>query len=150
MKNEEGFENDFITGIPDVIHGDLLADVKSSFDITTFPFFANKIPDSDYFWQMQSYMWLTGTEEAQLCYVLVNTPETIVQDEVRRESWNRHEIEITEECEEYVRSKHTFDHVPLEKRVKRFIVKRDEDAINHIKESVLLCREYYKQINEQL
>jgi hypothetical protein len=149
-KNEENFQNEFVTGTPDIIHGDLLADVKSSYDITTFPFFAKEVPNQDYFWQMQSYMWLTGTEQAELCYVLVNTPEMIVQDEIRRESWNRREIEISEECEEYVRSKHEFDHVPMEKRVKRFIIKRDEDAINHIKESVLLCREYYKQIIEEL
>lgn len=149
-KNEENFQNDFITGTPDIIHGDLLADVKSSYDITTFPFFAEEVPDSDYIWQLQSYMWLTGTEQAELCYVLVNTPEMIVQDEIRRESWNRKEIEVSDECEEYVRSKHNFDHVPMEKRVKRFIIKRDEEKINHIKESVLMCREYYKQIIEQL
>jgi len=38
-KNEQYFENDWIKGTPDVNTEDVLLDVKSSWDATTFPFF---------------------------------------------------------------------------------------------------------------
>jgi hypothetical protein len=38
-KNEEYFENDWITGTPDVNTEQVLLDVKSSWDGSTFPFF---------------------------------------------------------------------------------------------------------------
>jgi len=37
--------------------------------------------DSLYYWQMQSYMWLTNTKNAIIAYCLVNTPESIIQRE---------------------------------------------------------------------
>ena len=44
-KNEEHFNNDFLTGTPDVNTDSILLDVKSSYDATTFPFFAEDIPN---------------------------------------------------------------------------------------------------------
>jgi hypothetical protein len=44
-KNEEHFTNDWITGTPDVNTEDVLLDVKSSWDATTFPFFDTEIPN---------------------------------------------------------------------------------------------------------
>ena len=57
-KNEEHFENDYLTGTPDV-NTDIILDVKSSWDATTFPFFAEDIPNRDYFFQLQGYIALT-------------------------------------------------------------------------------------------
>ena len=59
-KNDENFQNDWITGTPDVITDEVLLDVKCSWDATTFPFFETEIPTKDYFYQLQGYMWLTG------------------------------------------------------------------------------------------
>jgi len=73
-KNEEHFENDYITGTPDVNTNEVLLDVKTSFDGTTFPFFEEEIPNKDYYYQLQGYMWLTGKEESLLVYCLTNTP----------------------------------------------------------------------------
>ena len=41
-KNEDCFENDWIVGTPDVNTEDVLLDVKSSWDATTFPFLTPK------------------------------------------------------------------------------------------------------------
>ena len=63
LKNEERLTNDYITGIPDVIYKDLLADIKCSWDGSTFPMFESELKNKDYYWQMQGYMWLTGRSE---------------------------------------------------------------------------------------
>ena len=48
-KNEEHFTNDWITGTPDVNTNEILLDVKSSYDATTFPFFDTKLINKSYF-----------------------------------------------------------------------------------------------------
>ena len=145
-KNDEYFENDYIKGTPDVITDTLIIDVKSSWDGTTFPWFAEELPTKDYFYQLQGYMWLTGKKFSKVVYCLVNTPEDIVLDEIRRASWSKHEIEVSDETENEVRLKHEFNHIPKEKRIKVFEVEYNEEVIEQIKEKVEACREYFNQI----
>lgn len=146
VKNEKGYENDWITGTPDVIAKDLLADIKCSWDGNTFPLFDTELKNKDYYWQLQGYMWLTGLEQSELVYTLMNTPHQIVEDEVRRAHWKAGLIEEDLDLREAVQSQHTFDHLPNNLRVKRFIIRKDEEAIEKIKEKVELAREYYEQL----
>ena len=146
VKNEQGYENDWITGTPDVITKDLLADIKCSWDGNTFPLFDTELKNKDYYWQLQGYMWLTGLEQSELVYCLMNTPHQIVEDEVRRAHWKAGLIDEDLDLREAVQSQHTFDHLPNNLRVKRFIIRKDEEAIEKIKEKVELAREYYEQL----
>lgn len=146
VKNEESFENDWITGTPDVLTKTLLADIKCSWDGNTFPLFDTELKNKDYFWQMQGYMWLTGLEQAELVYCLMDTPHQIVEDEVRRAHWKAGLIDEDIDLREAVQSQHTFSHLPNNLRIKRFIVEKDEKAIEQIKEKVELAREYYEQL----
>jgi len=145
-KNEESFENDWITGTPDVNTDEVLLDVKSSWDGTTFPFFETEIPTKDYFYQLQGYMWLTGKQQSLLCYCLVDTPADMVASEVRRTHYNLNKIEEDLELTKEIESKHLFSHIPKNRRVKVFYVQKDESVIERIKEQVELCREYYNTL----
>ena len=145
-KNEEHFTNDFMTGTPDVNTDTVLLDVKSSWDATTFPFFATEIPTKDYYYQLQGYLELTGKTRALLCYCLVNTPEEMVEDEVRRAHWNANLLEESIDLRDEVQKRHNFDHIPDNRRVKVFEVEKDEKVIEAIKERVELCREYYNTL----
>ena len=146
VKNTERFNNDWITGEPDVITKDLLADIKCSWDGNTFPLFDSELKNKDYFWQMQGYMFLTGLERTELVYCLMNTPHEIVEDEVRRAHWKANLIDEDLDLREAVQSQHNFDHIPNNLRIKRFIIEKDEEAIDKIKEKVELAREYYEQL----
>ena len=145
-KNEEQLSNDYLTGTPDVNTNDILLDIKSSYDGTTFPFFAEEIPTKDYYYQLQGYMALTGKRESLLVYCLTNTPSEIVEDEVRREHWKNHLIDESEELRQEVESKHNFDHIPTEKRIKTFEVNYDEEVIQAIYKRIEECREYYNTL----
>jgi len=142
-KNYEKLQNDWIIGTPDVNTDEVLLDVKCSWDATTFPWFETEIPNKDYFYQLQGYMWLTGKNESILAYCLINTPELMLQDEIRRAHWKANLIEENTELRKEVESKHIFDHIPEHKRVKYWFIRRDESVIEKIKERVELCREYY-------
>jgi hypothetical protein len=142
-KNYEFFENEWIKGTPDVNTDEVLIDVKSSWDASTFPWFETEVPNKDYFFQLQGYMWLTGKQESILAYCLINTPFQMVEDEIRRAHWKFNLIEENTELRKEVESKHIFDHIPEHKRVKYWFIRRDEAVIEKIKERVELCREYY-------
>jgi hypothetical protein len=145
-KNEEHYENDWITGTPDVNTEDVLLDVKSSWDGTTFPFFETEIPTKDYFYQLQGYLWLTGKTQAILCYCLIDTPADMVASEVKRQHYILNKIEEDLELTREIESKHMFSHIPKNRRVKVFYVQKDEAVIERIKERVELCREYYNTL----
>ena len=145
-KNDEYFENDWVKGTPDVNTEDVLLDVKSSWDATTFPFFDTEIPNKDYFYQLQGYMWLTGKTQSMLCYCLVDTPIEMVEDEIRRAHWKLHKIEEDYDLREEILRKHEFSKIPKNRRVKVFYVQKDEAVIEVIKEKVELCREYYNAL----
>jgi hypothetical protein len=146
-KNEEQFSNDWVTGKPDV-NTDVLIDVKSSWDAFTFfdKVIENELNNKDYYYQLQGYMWLTDKQEALLCYCLIDTPLQIVEDEIRREHWKQNLISESSDLREFVEDKHTFGHIPMEKRVKTHVVKRDDEVIEAIKTRIEECREYYNNL----
>ena len=145
-KNEEHYSNDWITGTPDVNTNEILLDVKSSWDATTFPFFDTELKNKDYFYQLQGYMWLVGKTDALLCYCLIDTPLQIVEDEIRREHWKASLIEESLDLRAFVQAKHTFGHIPKEKRVKTFRIAKDDEVIESIKTRIEECREYYNNL----
>lgn len=145
-KNEEHYSNEWISGTPDVNTNEILLDVKSSWDATTFPFFDTELKNKDYFYQLQGYMWLTEKQESLLCYCLIDTPLQIVEDEIRREHWKASLIEESLDLRAFVQSKHTFGHIPKEKRVKTFIIQKDDVVIESIKTRIEECREYYNEL----
>jgi hypothetical protein len=148
---KQRISNEYITGEPDVHirpsgHNGLLADAKSSWNVHTFPHFKDDI-DPAYYAQGQGYMWLTGIESFQLVYCLVDTPERLINDEVRRQEWANGFIEIPEEMEEDIRWAMTFEDIPEAARVKLYRFQKDEEFISRIKESVELSREYLMELN---
>ena len=145
-KNEEHFENDYLTGTPDVNTDNILLDVKSSYDATTFPWFEEEIPNKDYYYQLQGYMALCNKRKSVLAYCLVNTPFEIVEDEVRRAHWKEHLIDESEELRADVEARHNFDHIPPEKRIKTFEVRYDKDVVKAIYERIKECRKYYETL----
>jgi hypothetical protein len=145
-KNETRFNNEWLTGEPDVLTENLLADIKCSWNGSTFPMFDEKLKNKDYFWQMQGYMMLTDMPQAELVYCLTNTPYQIVEDEVRRAHWKLNLIDEDLDVREAVQASHNFDHLPDTLRVKRFIVKRDNEALEKIKQRVEVAREYYESL----
>jgi hypothetical protein len=151
-KNEERFKNDFITGLPDIINGDTIIDIKSSYDLWTF---LGNIPDkldNLYYWQMQSYMWLTGTKNATIAYCLVNTPESIIEQE-KYYLLKKMDV-ISEESPEFIKEamkiefNMTFDDISINERILTFNVSRSEDDILRIENKVLKSRTFLQELEQ--
>jgi hypothetical protein len=151
-KNEERFKNDFITGLPDIINGDTIIDIKSSYDLWTF---LGNIPDkldNLYYWQMQAYMWLTGTIKATIAYCLVNTPESIIQQE-KYYLLKKMDV-ISEESPEFIKESMkvefnmTFDDISINERILTFNVNRSEDDILRIENKVIKARTFLQELEQ--
>ena len=144
IKNEKRFENDFLTGTPDIITEDSIIDIKTSFTAHSFPLTNKTIPDASYYWQLQSYLALTGKKFGVLTYCLVDTPENIVQDEIYRYTRNKGLIDCPDDVELLIRERHLYSRLPKKLRVKSFNIERDDEAIEKIYRRVEECRNYYK------
>lgn len=124
IKNEQFFENEFFTGTPDLIVGDVVYDTKCSWDCFTFPLFDKEIPTKNYFYQLQVYMELLGLKEAKLVYVLLNTPENLP-------SWE---------------DKHNYNSLDKKYRIKTFEVNYQPEVIDQLKEKVILANQYLQTL----
>tara|TARA_R100001463_G_scaffold36704_1_gene79100 strand:- start:684 stop:1385 length:702 start_codon:yes stop_codon:yes gene_type:complete len=149
-KNEEKLENDYIKGIPDVNTSNVLIDVKSSWDIFSFPHFDKKLNNKAYYYQLMGYMWLTGKSSAYLCYCLVNTPQNKIEDEIRREHWKQFEIDENPEIRAHVEKLHLYNDIDNNLKVKLFKIEYDEKVIESIKNRIDECRVYYDELINEL
>lgn len=149
IKNKERLRNEFIQGEPDNTQ-EKVRDIKSSWDWSTFPLHEEEIPNSDYDWQLRGYMALTGLEEAELIYCLVDTPEHIIQKEINSFCWKSGVEELSEELEKEIRSNLTFNDIPEKLRIKKFFIKRDLEKEQQIYKQVSLCRKYLNELNERI
>lgn len=152
-KNEERFNNDFITGMPDVIDGNHIIDIKSSYDLWTF---LGNIPDkldSLYYAQLQSYMWLTGAIKGTIAYCLSNTPFSIIEQE-KKSLLYKMDV-ISDDSPEYKKEANKlefclkFDDIKLEEKILLFHVDRDEDFISKIQYKVEKSREFLLEIENK-
>ena len=175
FKNEVNFKNDFVSGTPDLLIKDEagncinVPDIKSSWSLHTF---ANSKQDEiskDYYWQGQAYCWLTGATRATFCYVLVNAPSQMIDDEKYRLSRRMNLIdaqanpEFVKQAQQiecnmiYDMPKYLNDNphanlesdlanwshdIPVKKRIHEKVVEFDADAIAKLQERVPMWREY--------
>jgi len=149
--------NKWITGTPDLflsetddIHNAAhIVDIKSSWDLHTYlKSRYSPLPDG-YYWQVMGYMALTGAKSAEVTFCLVNTPESIINDELRKFCWKAGIIDdgsrTASEILNKLRREMTFDDIPEIDRVHTFTVDRDEDAVNSIYDKVKECRNYMNE-----
>jgi hypothetical protein len=160
QKNEDLLKNEFIKGTPDIFVGEtihnaeVIIDIKSSWDI--FTFFKNYTKDvkSDYYWQLQGYMALTGAKKSRLAYCLVNTPQILIDDEKRRLMYKMNVATDENEhfknaCDEMDFSM-IYDDIPFKNRLLEFEIDRDDEAIQKIYTNVAKAREFLFNLDKQL
>jgi hypothetical protein len=148
MKNTINFENDYLTGTPDVILEDCIEDVKSSFTLKTF--FNSEIEPA-YFWQAQSYMALTGIKKYRLIYCLVETPEKIIT-ELKKRLWFKFDCDEENEDYQLMSKQLEYNHkdlilsIPKNDRIKIFDIDYDQSKIDFLYSQIEKGRIYYDSL----
>lgn len=160
LKNEDHLSNEFIKGTPDLFDGkdihsaEIIIDVKSSWDIFTFFRTHTKDINSQYYWQLQAYMALTGATSAKLAYCLINTPEMLINDEKRKLMYKmgcatEESADFLEACIELEKSM-IYDDIPLEERLIEFTIERNDSDIEKLYSRVRKAREYLNELEARL
>jgi len=153
-KRPESFlENDYLIGVCDALclnDDKSIIDVKTSWNAANFMSIRRKNKLSFAHWaQMQGYLELYGIESGIVCFVLVNTPDNLIEQErilcTKKYIFGEIDREKYEEEQEKFDSIYNFDKIPLNKRVIRFEVKRNRDFIKLVEKRVELCREYLNE-----
>lgn len=157
-KNEVRIVNPFLTGMPDTFIGEdvtnahYIVDVKSSWDIETFMSVIASDINPLYWWQNQGYYALTGAKAGEVSYCLVNTPETLINDErfylARQMDCIDQETPEFKQAEAILVNNLTFDDMPEAERRFKFTVDRDDEAIEKIYETIPKCREFLSEFQE--
>jgi hypothetical protein len=130
-KNEQFFENEHLTGTPDVILEDEIIDVKNPWDCFTFPLFEADLPNKDYEWQVLGYMALTGKKKARVIYTLMNTPHILLST-----------YGLTDDQIDQMYEDANYNNVPVKYRIKEYSVYYDQEKIDRIYERVEQCKIY--------
>lgn len=141
IKNEEHFENDIMTGTPDVILKDHLIDVKNSWDCFTFPLYETEV-ESAYYWQAQVYMELTGVDKYKLIYTLMDTPLHLIEREAYFWGKNNGYEELDEDIYNSFVKKMTYPDIEDKYKIKVFDIERNQEDIDKIDRRVQECRKY--------
>jgi hypothetical protein len=95
-------------------------------------------------------MELTGLNDACLAYVLIDTPTQLVEDEKRRLSWKMGMIDS--ENPEYllaveeIERNHSYNNIPIAKRIKEFHIKKDNQVIESMYSRIKECRTYLNNL----
>ena len=84
-------------------------------------------------------MHLTGIKKAKLIYVLMDTPEHLIEKDFR---WNN----PRELAYEDFREKYLFTTIEDKYRIKTFDIEYDTEIVEQIYNRVDLCREYIDKI----
>lgn len=150
IKNEDHFENEHLTGTPDIITNDTIIDVKNSWDCFSFPIFEYDIPNKDYWYQLQGYMALTGKEKARLIYVLSDTPENLIEREAYWWCKNNGFDDLDMDVYKRFLKNKTYPDVQNNLKIKTFEITRDNEAIQAIYDRVELCREYIETLKQKI
>lgn len=176
-KNETRLTNEYITGEPDLFlgkdieHADETFDTKTSWSLHTFLRAEYSKLNSNYYWQGQCYMLLTGAKKHTVAYCLVNGLPLAIMDEKRKLSYQTGMLdEHGNESPEYIKQakqieiNHIFDielfkthypgfefhndidkwewDIPKEKRVHTFVFDRDEEDIARLKKRIREARNW--------
>ena len=131
VKNKERYENEFLTGEPDIILDDSIIDIKTSWSLETFPATQDEGANKEYMWQLMGYCWLMNKTQAELIYCMIDTDDVLLSD------WDNRFI-------------HKVSHIDPVKRITCLKYEMNPDYIDQMKEKLTAATEYYNEYIEQL
>ena len=130
-KNDVRIENEYMTGECDILVDDRVIDIKTSWNLETWPATPGEAHDNDYEWQGRAYLMLYEREIFELVFCIVTTKDEFLNQ------WEQIDL-------------HRVDHIAPEKRITSVIYERDLEKEELIREKLIFANEYYSQYINQL
>ena len=159
-KNTDRIFNDFLTGEPDIFLGEnvykatVIYDTKAAWDYPGFLKKINSAVDNANKQQIQGYCDISGAGEGYVADVLVNMPDTIINDYKFRLAKKMDVIDTYskefQEAEDKLMLSLNFDRIPKHKRVfKKKVDPFTDFERQKVYDKVKVCREWLVKFHEQ-
>lgn len=129
-KHEGRVVKGYLTGECDIDTGDIIIDIKSSWNLSTFPVTEKEAVNAQYFAQLQAYMYLYERDHSKLAYCLVNTPDHLIGRDAPED--------------------HYFDGIPDNMRVTVVDIPRNDEYIERMLDKVEKSAVYFTQIYKSI
>ena len=149
IKNEVYYQDEYMHGTPDIVLKDEIIDVKNSWDASTFPLFDDDYP-TEYYWQLQGYMYLTGRYRSKLIFTLTDTPEKLIYNEAKWYSLSQGFDEVDSDIYDMFYKNMTYKNIDPKYKRKVFEIERNQDDIDSIIENVKMCRVYIEELKKAI
>lgn len=156
-KNEKMYSNRYIKGVPDIVISrkgiKKVIDIKTPIDINSFLSKHEIELPNEYIFQMRGYIQLTKADYGEVVFCLVNLPPEMIASEIRKLK-QRHFLfgksdEDTEIRIKQLQDSMVFDDLPLDMRVIKFKVERDDNFMSSVYGRVKIAREWMKQFHKK-
>jgi hypothetical protein len=155
VKNTKTFTNRFIKGTPDIVDtkNKKIIEIKTSIDMVSFFNNKTKLLERDYKYQMLGYLHLTGYKYGEVIFCLVNPPEPLLNNEIKKLKakllLQGYDDYFIDKKVQLLISSMTFDDIPIHKKVIRFRVEKDDDAMTFIYDKIKYCRKWIKKFSQK-
>lgn len=154
--SDEKIENEYLVGQCDIICRDkgVVIDTKISWNVNSFLKSRNNPLDVKYWYQMQGYMELYDVDEAEVVFLLLNTPPELIERErvklvnkfmIGEIDRDKYELDL-----ENIESAFTYSNIPLKKRYFRYKVKREQGVIDAIYKKAEKARAWVLNFDKSL
>ena len=130
-KNEIRIADGYMTGECDILADDRVIDIKTSWNLETWPATPGEAHENDYEWQGRAYLMFYDRDIFELVFCLVTTKDDLLNQ------WEQIDL-------------HRVNHIAPEKRITSVIYERDLEKEELIREKLIFANEYYSQYINQL
>ena len=156
--HKETISNRYIKGIIDGYIGksikkcDKIIEVKTCNSLQSLLNNTQESVKAQYYWQIMGYMFITGATEGEICHCLVSYPKELIQSAKDRYLYKIRPLSLSSEyiSEQLYKIENdmTFDEIPVNERIVRTTVRRNDEHIAMIKQKVKYCREWLNNFDK--
>ena len=148
-------ENDYLLGRCDAycLTNKKVVDVKTAWNINTFMLALYQQIPLLYWFKMQGYLELYDCDYGEICYVLLNTPAHLIEQErdaiTKKYMFGEVNKERYEDELEKLSTMYSYDRIPLKRRVITFSIERDRAILPKIYSKVEMCRQWLNEFEKR-
>lgn len=144
QKNEVTYEDAWLVGTPDVILENEIVDIKTSWDVFTFPIFEEEA-DIAHVLQVQGYLSLVDKLQGSVVYCLADLQDELIEAEAWKVARAMNLQELEADIYEQVARYHSYKDIPESMRVLSFNFGIDYETISNIRQRVEDIREWMSE-----
>lgn len=149
---DDELSNEYITGHLDIVdlEDEMVIDIKCPFRVRTWFRYTEKDALDKYYWQLLSYLWLTGYKKGEIAVCAMPTPDHLILKDLQKQGFFYREGELSQEKYEEEEQKHynlhNFSVIEEKDRIKFYRVEFNQEDVDRMISKIEAGRQYLMQL----